>query len=78
MRLKMGTWKSARDQVRGFEDQTNQESFLTRRHLCHALPMGTIPISCYSRVLHRGLASFLCRQRPWTDAKPFCFKFQVH
>lgn len=29
MRLMVGTWKSARDQVRGFEEQTNQESFLT-------------------------------------------------
>jgi hypothetical protein len=75
MKLMVGTGKSAGDQVRGFEDQTNQESLLTRRHLCHALLMGTVSISCNSRVLHRGLASSLCRQRPWTDAEPVCFRF---
>lgn len=80
MRLMVGTWKSARDQVRGFEEQTNQKSFLTQRHLCHALPMETIPISCNSGVLHRVhrvLVSSLCHQRPWTDANPFCLRFQV-
>lgn len=48
MKLTVGTWKSARDQVRGFVEQTNQESSLTRTHLFHALLMGTIPILCNS------------------------------